>query len=370
MSVRLVVKLRSEANGAETSSVVLLDQDPIVMGRDKSCQVLLAQQAVSRSHARISRDGALFFIEDLGSSYGTRINGKSLPRGEKRLLRNGDIIAIAQYDLTFDHVADVPKEGEGSNTSNIARQVMKDALRGLNQSEGPCFRVMNGPKEGQRIEIADAQEIVFGRDETADIVLKDDMVSRRHAKVRRDWSGTHVEDLKSRNGIKVNRKRVMRKTLRDRDELEIGGIRLLYLDPSDVRETPIVMEPEGEATVHQEEQPEPPKEAEPPPAEEAAPPPVDPASASAGAAEPPTKSEVPDATDPPPEEAAPGPDAPVGYDSDVPMMDEPPPPSGGLVSRFAMLTGIPRSKALAPLVAAGVLALVAIIVIIALIAGA
>ena len=369
MSVRLVVKLRSESNGAETSNVVLLDQDPIVMGRDKSCQVMLAQQAVSRSHARISRDGALFFIEDLGSSYGTRINGKSLPRGEKRLLRNGDIIAIAQYDLTFDHVADMPKEGEGSNTSNIARQVMKDALRGLNQSEGPCFRVMNGPKEGQRIEIGDAQEIVFGRDESADIVLKDDMVSRRHAKVRRDWSGTHVEDLKSRNGIKVNKKRVLRKTLRDRDELEIGGIRLLYLDPSDVRETPIVMEQEGEATVHAEDEPAPPPKAEPPPQE--APPPVEEAAASSAAPEPSTKSEVPEATEPPPEDAPPGPAAPMGYDSDMPMMaDEPPPPSGGLVGRFALLTGIPRSKAFFPLVAAGALALVAIIVIIALIAGA
>src|SRR6185436_15616393 len=111
---------------------------------------------------------------------------------------------------------------------------------------------MNGPKEGQKIEVQDAQEIVIGRDETADVILKDDLVSRRHCKIRRDWSGTHVEDLESRNGIKVNKKKTTRKTLRDRDELEIGGIRLLYLDPNEVREAPVVLpDEEGESTIQQ-----------------------------------------------------------------------------------------------------------------------
>jgi hypothetical protein len=149
-------------------------------------------------------------------------------------------------------------------------------MRGLGSGEGPYFRVMNGPKEGEKIEVADAQELVFGRDETADIVLKDDLVSRRHAKVRRDWSGTHVEDLESRNGIKVNKKRVARKTLRDRDELEVGGIRLLYLDPSEVREAPVVLpdaEDEAESTSHSllEEPPPPDPEPEPEPEPEPAP---------------------------------------------------------------------------------------------------
>ena len=116
-----------------------------------------------------------------------------------------------------------------------------DVMRGLGSGEGPYFRIMNGPREGQRIELSDAQELVFGREDGVDVVLKDDLVSRRHAKVRRDWSGTHVEDLGSRNGIKVNKKRTTRKTLKDRDELEIGGVRLLYMDPSEVRETPLVL---------------------------------------------------------------------------------------------------------------------------------
>src|SRR5688500_8617658 len=99
MPVKLTVKHRSEEKSAQGAESIL-DDSEITLGRDKTCQIVLEEKAVSRTHAKITRDGALFFIEDLGSSYGTSINAKKLPKGEKRLLRNGDVIAIAQYDVT------------------------------------------------------------------------------------------------------------------------------------------------------------------------------------------------------------------------------------------------------------------------------
>ncbi len=323
MSVRLTVKQRSAEGGADKPSVVMLDDDIITLGRDQVCQVVLAQQAVSRNHARISRDGSLYFVEDLGSSFGTQINGQKLPKGEKHLLRNGDVIAIAQFDVTFDRIAAAAADNGNdrvNNTQFVARKVVKDVMRGLSAGgEQPYFRIMNGPREGERIEIADAQEYIIGRDESADIIFKDDLVSRRHVKVRRDWSGVHVEDLGSRNGIKINKKRSPGKTLQDRDEVEVGGVRLLFLDPNEVREAPVVLPDadEGEMTSREqdeevaekqrakkkssgrisrvekkEEEAPPPAEEPPPPAEEAPP-----------AEEP---SDEPNTSqDPPPDEEAP-----------------------------------------------------------------
>jgi pSer/pThr/pTyr-binding forkhead associated (FHA) protein len=234
MSVRLTVKQSSEAGGKATEHV--LDDAVITLGRDKSCHVVLAQQAVSRSHARITQEGNLFFLEDLGSAYGTQVNGKPLPKGEKRLLRNGDVIVIAQFDVRFDKVAELPHDVDSQKTSFVARNMVKDVMRGLSGGEERYLRVMNGPREGERLDISDAQEFVIGRDDSADIVFRDDLISRRHVKVRRDWSGTHVEDLGSRNGIKVNRKRTPRQTLRDGDELEVGGVRFVYVCPSEAPE--------------------------------------------------------------------------------------------------------------------------------------
>jgi pSer/pThr/pTyr-binding forkhead associated (FHA) protein len=259
MGVRLTIKMKT-ASGTDLGRTVVLDDEAILFGRDESCQVVLAQQAVSRNHARITRDGPLYFLEDLGSIHGTQVNNQKIPKGEKRLLSNGDLIAIAQFDVVFDRVTSMSEEAADGSTSVLSRKVIKDVMKGLSAGgENAYFRVMNGANEGQHIEIANAQEYIFGRDASdADVVVNDDLVSRKHVKVRRDWSGTHVEDLGSRNGIRLNKKRIQKVTIKDRDELEIGNVRLLFIDPSEVREAPVLYsnvddEIEGTHAVSEEE---------------------------------------------------------------------------------------------------------------------
>lgn len=340
MSVRLTVKQRSAEGGARTGTELVLDVPVITLGRDKACQVVLQEQAVSRNHARIVKDGALYFIEDLGSSYGTQLNNKKLPKGEKRLLRNGDVIMIAQFDVTFDRVVELPPSPE--KTSFLARSVVKDVMKGMANAENPFLRVMNGKMEGTRLEIGAGQEVFLGRDPTCDMVLGDDLASRKHAKVRRDWSGTHVEDLGSRNGIKVNKKRVKSRTLKDRDELEIGSTRFLFLDPSEVREAP-PMEPEREVD-----------HTNPPAA-------VGPSAEEAQASEEAPQEEP--APEPPPEEAPP---------EEAPPSEEAPPPEeappdegageeGGAVQVSAK--GVPMMVGIAVMGAVGILALVIIFLV-------
>ena len=83
----------------------------------------------------------------------------------------------------------------------------------------------------------------MGRDPTCDLVVEAEKVSRKHAKIRRDWGGVTVFDLGSMNGVRVNQKKVEKeKRLHDRDEIEIGGMRILFLDPSEVRDMSL---PEG-----------------------------------------------------------------------------------------------------------------------------
>lgn len=365
MGVRLTVKRRAEAGGAEKPQVVTLTEDTITLGRDDGCDVVLAQSAVSRNHARISREGRLFFLEDLGSSFGTLLNGSKIKKNEKQLLRNGDTIAIAQFDVVFDRIADVTESNAG-NTMFVSKNLVKDVMRGLSASgEQPYFRVMNGPMEGQKIEVGDAQEYVFGRDDSADIVLNDDLVSRRHARVRRDWAGTHVEDLDSRNGIKLNKKRAKKATLKDRDELEIGGVKLLFLDPSEVRETPVLMpsdsqDEEGTVSVAEESKVEPVPDEEPAGEPVEVPPPSDeqqPESASVEVA--------PDAAESSSVEAPPdeNPDAlPEGEENPSNTTEDPPPddeePGSGKLIDFS------NKQTLIALGAVGLFVLIAILLVV------
>jgi len=68
------------------------------IGRDASNAVVLDDKQVSRHHARITYDRGDFWIEDLHSTNGTRVNGQ--PIGQQKLA-NYDQIELGDVMLTF-----------------------------------------------------------------------------------------------------------------------------------------------------------------------------------------------------------------------------------------------------------------------------
>lgn len=57
---------------------------------------------VSRRHARITREGGKYLIEDLGSTNGTFVNrGRRLLPGDKNILADGDEIIVGKTFLRF-----------------------------------------------------------------------------------------------------------------------------------------------------------------------------------------------------------------------------------------------------------------------------
>ncbi|MGE3807789.1 MAG: SpoIIE family protein phosphatase [Gemmataceae bacterium] len=78
-----------------------LEHDTIDVGRSTTAGVFLEAQAVSRQHARILREDGSFFVEDLGSSNGTFLNGKRI---QGRLpLTEQDTLQIGPYGFVLRH---------------------------------------------------------------------------------------------------------------------------------------------------------------------------------------------------------------------------------------------------------------------------
>jgi pSer/pThr/pTyr-binding forkhead associated (FHA) protein len=72
----------------------------------------------------------------------------------------------------------------------------------------------------------------IGRSTDCECMLDDVNVSRRHALLKKEWSGFVVEDLGSKNGVLVNDVRIRkRRRLNNEDELTIGPVRLVFIDP-------------------------------------------------------------------------------------------------------------------------------------------
>ncbi len=95
---RLVV-LSSPA--LEAGEVLTLDAHPLTVGRGATNDVALSvDEYASSRHARFEprRDG--IFVEDIGSTNGTFVNGIRVTR-ERRLVP-GDVVRIGETDLRFE----------------------------------------------------------------------------------------------------------------------------------------------------------------------------------------------------------------------------------------------------------------------------
>lgn len=77
----------------------LLEKDQYVLGRHPDCDIVLESGSVSRQHAKISKVGSNFVLEDLKSRNGSFVNGRLVSEPAK--LVEGDIIRICDIELNF-----------------------------------------------------------------------------------------------------------------------------------------------------------------------------------------------------------------------------------------------------------------------------
>ena len=73
------------------------------LGREADNDLTLPDKKVSRHHAILQRQGAIYQISDLNSGNGTYVNGKRII--EPTLLKNGDIVLIGDTKLTISNRA-------------------------------------------------------------------------------------------------------------------------------------------------------------------------------------------------------------------------------------------------------------------------
>ncbi len=206
------------------------DQALIQIGRDEHNDIQIPLSTMSRSHCRLFLENGEWFLEDLGSTHGTKLNGVVMSPKNQHLIRSGDRIDLINFHIDFS--SDVKSEPE--NPQEAVRDIVREALVQKGYEDIPFLRVMNGPAVGSEFKIhANYTEVTIGRSPDCDFHVNDVNISRHHAKVHRNWDDIEIEDLGSKNGVLLNGQQLSgRRVLRDADEITLGAVRILYIDPN------------------------------------------------------------------------------------------------------------------------------------------
>lgn len=77
-----------------------LKTEKLIIGRRESCDIVLRFSNVSGQHARLTLEQGYWFLKDLGSRNGTKVNGFRISR---KRLDPGVTISFAKHIYTIDY---------------------------------------------------------------------------------------------------------------------------------------------------------------------------------------------------------------------------------------------------------------------------
>jgi pSer/pThr/pTyr-binding forkhead associated (FHA) protein len=246
--------------------VVRLLRDEITIGRKEGNTIRLTERNVSRKHARLFKKDDEIFLEDLGSYNGLKVNGIKI--SDPIEIDEGDKILIGDYTLMlkmdeaeknpFEEMATIPVErldqSEIDSANNAGNHVespdgvhpdsptvpiaVQDSEPLSSQDQIPSDKqakivVLTSSFQGTSFNIT-KNTIVLGRNRENDVFIDHQSLSAIHAKIEFDGFSYSIEDLGSKNGIRINGDDCHKMTLRKGDIIDLGHVRIRFVAPGEV----------------------------------------------------------------------------------------------------------------------------------------
>jgi len=171
-----------------------------VIGASESCDLRVASPYVSGRHCRLDHERGQWFLEDLGSTNGTFVNGNRVVG--RTPVKKTDAITLGRSVAMPWPAAEAPRpRAVAASTPQLG------------------LKAVRLPPVGQ--------VLVIGRAPDCDVVLDFPMVSARHASIEHIDGGWLVRDLGSTNGTFVAGRRITDAVeVRSGDVIALGSYRL------------------------------------------------------------------------------------------------------------------------------------------------
>lgn len=208
---------------------IALAKDRMTIGRRSHNDIVIDNLAVSGEHAVVYRLGEDMYIEDLGSTNGTTVNGQPV---KKHLMQGGDFIEIGKYRLKYIAKADEPSEatvdfdtsqplkrefyGPGPDTI----QIRQPGQAAPEPTGNAMIRILSGANAGRELQLVKALTTI-GRPGYQVAVI-----TRRPT----GYYIAHVEGdaFPMVNGVNLGS---AAHSLKDKDVIELAGVQMEFLQP-------------------------------------------------------------------------------------------------------------------------------------------
>lgn len=217
-------------SAADGTSYVLRPGENTV-GREGD--VLLSDGRVSRRHAKITLDGDVLTVEDLGSSNGTKVDGEALSAGVPRAVTAGARLSFGGVELALT--------APGARAAGATQAMPGAPSLGVTQTFAPNrTQAIAAPptvavKAAARLVGGDlnlplrAGANTFGRKSDNDAVVSDPYVSGRHGLIEVTDDGVWLTDTGSSNGTVLTGVKIApheRTRLGPDDVIRLGALEL------------------------------------------------------------------------------------------------------------------------------------------------
>lgn len=176
--------------------------------------ILLTDSRCSRKHAKICLDGEKVYIEDLGSTNGTTVNGQPLQANTRTEIKQGDTIAFAGLEMTLNFPG-------GAGATQLLQSNKTAMLDTPPNVEQPIAYLVG---DGERHALREGSNTI-GRKPENDIVIADPYVSGAHGVIEIENNSAHYTDTGSTNGSFLNGARLepqQKASLKPGDVLKLG----------------------------------------------------------------------------------------------------------------------------------------------------
>ena len=237
------------------------------IGRSNSCDVVISYDTMSRFQAVVARRNDNWYIHDLRSKSGVKVNGKKIEK--KQIIKDGDVLTLGSMRFRFE-IADDPVIKVGKKKKGKAKKAQTEKKAPspqtapqpqtkrapqpqhyeannkpqLNLKKTPSSYTVEAPSgirthrsaepiiinkdTGERFKLQ-GNQVIVGTAAKSNIRLRSKDCSKKHAAFVLYEDGWAIEDLGSACGTKLNGKKVTSpQLLFDGDIISLADERLYY----------------------------------------------------------------------------------------------------------------------------------------------